>query len=499
MLLNMYNRELKSAYQLATRRVIVSKYAEELDTQKQKKRQKDLERINNSPDFVAQWERMLLEDEPKEESGIDQPNDLVESRATVFIDKVDTKQKEVEEEFLTKEEQQKYGVDIMQPETYTANNHPQLHWYGHFTSYSGFSRMNRAMLFELSNRAVDIRPDIEKGTVEINESTVAELKRMESARIRPDAPKVFGATIPLNMCHAGKKILYTMMETSETLHKDYVGKLNLFDEIWVPTNYGKNICLKNGVRPQIYVMPLGVDIDRYKKTKADYNFGIERNNYTFLSVFKWGYRKGFDILLRAYLEEFSSEDDVTLLLVSRNEVDPDKERISKDFQYVRSGIDKEEDSLPHVALYDKVIAEKDMPKVYNSCQSFILLSRGEGFSLGVVEAASCGLPVIASNCTAHTDYLTNENSFLVDPESYIKVSTNGNLKRLADHCGFYEGQLFPNFGPKSVDQAKKHMRYVFENREEAAFKGDILTNHIRKEYSWKKVVDKVYKRVLELQ
>ena len=44
----MENKELKSAYQLATRRVIASKYAEEIETQKNKKRQKDLDRINNS-------------------------------------------------------------------------------------------------------------------------------------------------------------------------------------------------------------------------------------------------------------------------------------------------------------------------------------------------------------------------------------------------------------------------------------------------------------------
>ena len=497
----MDNRELKSAYQLATKRIIVSKYAEEEERQKNKKHQADLERINNSPDFIAQWERMLLEEEPTENSGIEQSNDLVESRATVFIDGNDNEdnQEKTTEVPLTEEEKQKYGVEIMESETFTMDNHPQLYWYGHFTSYSGFSRMNRAMLFELANRAVNIKPDIEKGSVEIGESTVAELKRMGKIQLRPDAPKVFGATVPINMCHAGRKILYTMMETSETLHKDYVGKLNLFDEIWVPTHYGKNLCLKNGVRPPIYVMPLGVDTDRYKKSDAKYNFGIERNGFTFLSVFKWGYRKGFDLLLRAYLEEFNSDDDVTLLLVSRNEVDPDKDRIVKDFQYIRSGVDKEEENLPHVALYDKVIPERDMPKVYNSCQSFILLSRGEGFSLGVVEAASCGLPVIATNCTAHTDFLTEENSYLVEPQGFINVSTNGNLKRLAGHCGFYDGQMFPNFGPESIEQTKKHMRYVFENREEAEFKGALLTDLIRKEYTWGRAADKVYKRVLEIQ
>jgi glycosyltransferase involved in cell wall biosynthesis len=488
----MGNKELKSAYELASLRIIKSKYAEEFQKQAEKKRQQDLERINNSPDFIAQWERMLLDD-PKLEQ--EQDNDLVEKRATVYHHKEDRNNYEE----LTEQETNKYGVEIMDPETISVNKHPHLYWYGHFTSYSGFSRMNRAMLFELANRAIDIKPDIQKSTIEVSETTVNELKRMEKIRLRPDAPKVFGATVPISMYHAGKKILYTMMETSETLHKDYIEKLNLFDEIWVPTNYGKNQFLKNKIRPPIYVMPLGVDAERYKKNNTSYNFGIDRNSFTFLSVFKWGYRKGFDILLRAYLEEFDSKDDVTLLMVSRNEVDPDKERIYKDFEFIRGGVDKSDDALPHVSLYDKIIPEKDMPKVYNSCQSFVLMSRGEGFSLGVVEAASCGLPVIATNCTAHTDFLTNDNSFLVEPEGFVKVSTNGHLRRLACHCGFYEDQLFPNFGPDAIKQTRKHMRYVYENREEATLKGEKLTNLIRSEYTWTKAADKVYKRVLELQ
>ena len=78
----------------------------------EKQKQIDLDRINNSPDFIAEWERMLLEEEPAENDGINQPNDMVESRATVFIDNVD-KRKPVTEETLTEDEKQKYDAILL--------------------------------------------------------------------------------------------------------------------------------------------------------------------------------------------------------------------------------------------------------------------------------------------------------------------------------------------------------------------------------------------------
>ena len=68
---------------------------------------------------------------------------------------------------------------------------------------------------------------------------------MTKTKIAKDAPKVFGVTVPTMLSHSwSKKILYTMIETSDTVHRDYVGKLNMVDEIWVPTQYGKGVLAK---------------------------------------------------------------------------------------------------------------------------------------------------------------------------------------------------------------------------------------------------------------
>jgi glycosyltransferase involved in cell wall biosynthesis len=381
------------------------------------------------------------------------------------------------------------------------NNEIEVHWAGNVMDFGGFARMNRTMIFGLSNRNVKIKVDIEPYITHVNKATQEQLRELSNQFVSPTAPKVFGVTIPTNPNHAGKKILYTMIETSEKVHKDYAEKLNLMSEIWVASEYGKKIIKRSNVCVPIYVMPLGVDTERYKPNCGTMDFGPATRDFKFLSVFRWGFRKGYDILLKAYLEEFSSDDNVSLVIVSRNldrmeETGPQK--IIDDFRDMRSFIKKTDDQLPHVALYTKPIEEKDMPKVYSSCNAYTILSRGEGMNLPLLEAAATGLPVIASNVTAHQDYLKEDNSFLVEPDGYLEARVGGTMSNMAKGCHFYEGQMFPDFSNNSIEQTKAHMRFVYENYNESKEKADKLRKLIVNNYTWEMAVDRVYSRLLDL-
>ena len=486
---------IKSSYELACERVIVPK-----------KRMKVLDLDADDfvmPEFVECWKHPDGPQEHEtivlEEDGSNATKSLIEHYNSLPYQKDETEYKEKRSqktnvEYIQKELklQESYKVDL------DKRNNPSVHWYGHYTSYAGFSRMNRAFAFGLSNRGIKVKTDIQKCSVDVNEATESQLTRMSNTRIPESAPKIFGATVPLNMIHGGKKVLFTMMETSCTLHSDYVGKLNLFDEIWVPTEFAKKLFKQNGVFPPIHVMPLGVDTKRYTPEVKTFNFKQELNEFVFLSVFKWGYRKGYDILLKAFMEEFSSQDNVTLLMVSRAEAFNNPDQISNDFSAIRESIGKDENNLPHVALYDKEISEKDMPNIYGASDAFCLISRGEGFGLIYAEAGASGLPVIASNCSGHSDFLNDSNSFLVEPEGYTTAQTTGGLSKLAKHCRFYEDQKFPEFGRQSIEKTKEHMRFVYENYNDSLIKARKLRADLVKDYTWDKSVDRVYKRVLEL-
>jgi hypothetical protein len=121
------------------------------------------------------------------------------------------------------------------------------------------------------------------------------------------------------------------------------------------------------------------------------------------------------------------------------------------------------------------------------------------FAVHNCEAGASGLPVIASNCSGHSDFLNESNSFLVEPDGYATAETNGSLNKLAKHCRFYEDQKFPNFGRDAIEQTKKHMRYVFENyNDEPLEKATKLRDDLVENYTWKMAVDRVHRRVIEL-
>jgi hypothetical protein len=371
--------KLKSSYELACERVIVPKPKVEIIDPE------DPDPLGKIPDFVECWKHP---DGPQEYETIILEADGSNATESLIgeYDSLSGKKPEAKHsQDVKKNEKHQQEIKVVQSQTYkidAPNEYPSVNWYGHFTGYTGFSRMNRAFAFGLSNRGINVKLDIQKSDVQVNEETVKQLDLMSRAQIADKSPKIFGATVPLSMFHDGKKILYTMMETSCTLHPDYLGKLNLFDEIWVPTNFALDLFKSNGVHPPIRVMPLGVDVNRYNPSRKQFNFKQDLNEFVFLSVFKWGYRKGHDILLKAFLEEFSSKDNVTLLLVSRAEAfinDPN--HIVKDFNAIRSSVNKSDEDLPHIALYDEKIAEKDMPNIYGAADAFCLISRGEGWGL----------------------------------------------------------------------------------------------------------------------
>ena len=58
---------------------------------------------------------------------------------------------------------------------------------------------------------------------------------------------------------------------------------------------------------------------------------------------------------------------------------------------------------------------EEMPSFYNTLDAYVCASASEGFSLSVLEAASCGVPIISTKITGCTELITDgDNGFFVD-------------------------------------------------------------------------------------
>jgi glycosyltransferase involved in cell wall biosynthesis len=66
----------------------------------------------------------------------------------------------------------------------------------------------------------------------------------------------------------------------------------------------------------------------------------------------------------------------------------------------------------------------DVEKVYCDSSIYVMSSRYEGFGMVLIEAMSCGLPVVSFNCEhGPSDIITNEHDgFLVEPNNFVQLA-----------------------------------------------------------------------------
>lgn len=124
---------------------------------------------------------------------------------------------------------------------------------------------------------------------------------------------------------------------------------------------------------------------------------------------------------------------------------------------MKSGIQEPVSGWSPIYVIDTHIAQIDLPRLYRSADAFVMPSRGEGWGRPIVEAMAMALPVIATNWSGPTEYLSEENSYPLSVDRMSKVIE-----------GPFKGHLWAE---PSVDRLRVLMRHVRNNMEEAKVKG----------------------------
>lgn len=364
-------------------------------------------------------------------------------------------------------------------------------WWGSFTDAGGYACMNRSIVTRLHN--FHILPYIKMyPTISQIEPAVSDLLNCYTD-LQPKKgsnPYVYAYTPMSHEYHGGKRVFFTMFETA-TLHPVFVSYCNKFsDEIWVPSKANKEVFVSNGIKKTIRVVPLGIDETLYlnkDNSKKDFSGfsglygqspekGLKK--FKFVTVIQWNYRKGYDALIKAYVNAFTDKDDVCLVITTQYS----REVVINDLnQFIPRS-----ENLPQVVLYNQIIPTTDMPSYYRQFNCYVHLSRGEGFSLTQIEAASCGLPVISCYHSGMTEYLTDKNSYLVHCDELEK-----GCQRLEAISFYYQGQLMWKLGKKQVDSATELMRYVLNNYSEAKSRADVFYSEISAKYTWDKTAERI--------
>ncbi len=145
-------------------------------------------------------------------------------------------------------------------------------------------------------------------------------------------------------------------------------------------------------------------VDELLKDQPDFNFlcvglGLERG---------FGEdRKNISSLIKIFCENFKGRTDVGLVLkvgLINNSL-MDFEATKRKIAELKRISGAEE--FPKILLIHGRMTDEEMASLYSNdkVKAFVSLTHGEGYGLPLIEAAACGLPVMATNWSGHIDFL----------------------------------------------------------------------------------------------
>jgi len=355
-----------------------------------------------------------------------------------------------------------------------------LGWHSIFNFPTGYAISSRELVCALDRHGVEVRyryvygPGTVFPKVEPQQSEKFLVNIIRGRKLTSEGIQVVYAQGDVFQSNFGKyRVGFTMLET-DGVPKEWVKQANRMNEVWVPSTFNAQTFRDSGVHCPIFVIPLGVDPDYFNPKILRYELaGV----YTFLSIFEWGERKMPELLLKAFNDEFKANEPVVLLCKSLN-VDP-----SVDVRANVAALNLTPAGGRIHFAENALIPTHQLGALYHSADCFVLTTRGEGWGMPIIEAMACGLPVIATDWSAHRDFMNERNSYPLPIDDLVPAEAK---------CPYYAGF---KWAQPSYRHLRRLLRHVFENQAEARVKGERASLEVRTNWTWdcaaRKIIDRM--------
>lgn len=240
--------------------------------------------------------------------------------------------------------------------------------------------------------------------------------------------------------------------------------------VFVPSRHVEQAFRNAGVKKEITVVPHGVDLGKFKPQELPKEPDAP---FKFLFVGGWREgvkdRKGLDILLRAFCAEFKPGEKVQL--------DVKINTAYSSAMQVKQMVDDLKlpavESRPPVYLFFDQLNDDRMRALYQDHDVLVQPSKAEGFLLPALEAMACGVPVITTNYGGQTDFVNDDNGFLLKELEMVQAT--------GSPVEYYRQAKWAI--PSQVELQEK-LRFVFEMQGEVE-RRRVLARLEAEKYSWK--------------
>jgi len=237
-------------------------------------------------------------------------------------------------------------------------------------------------------------------------------------------------------------LIFFELDTLKEIEKKHINNL---DVVFVASHWGKKILEDNGIKTKIVVSPLAVDTNIFKDHQHPKTF--DKDTYKFINIGKWEIRKGHDFLLEAFNNAFTKEDNVELFMINQNPF------LSAQENQIWADMYKSSELGDKITTVARVATHLDLAKFIRDMDCGFFPARAEGWNNEILEVMALNKPIITTNYSAHTEYCTKENSFLIDIDELTE----------AEDGKFFNGEgKWANLGEKQMEQAVEYLRKVYK-------------------------------------
>ncbi len=242
----------------------------------------------------------------------------------------------------------------------------------------------------------------------------------------------------------------------------WIAALSKVDEIWAPTRFVADV-FRQAVDMPVTHVPVSIEIEA-QPDGLRARLGLPEARHLFLFAFdfhSFPARKNPEAAVAAFERAFAGDRDAPVGLVVK--VMGDNQRRAEAMGRLRDAAARD----PRIHVVDAMLSRADQLALIAACDSFVSLHRSEGFGYGPAEAMCLGKPVIATDFSGTTDFVSERTGY---PVGYRLVPV------AADEYPYVQpGSVWAD---PDIDAAAAHMRAIVGDPAGAARRGQAARAHM---------------------
>jgi glycosyltransferase involved in cell wall biosynthesis len=288
-----------------------------------------------------------------------------------------------------------------------------------------------------------------------------------------------------------RRIGCTIFET-DGIPPHWAGLCNAMDEVWVPSRFNLETFSRAGVdRERLSVIPYGIDTAAYTAVQRKRTGGP----FTFLYLCEFSWRKGLDLLLESFINEFEPGEARLVMRVYsegyQGVAADEVERVL--YESVQGRLQRPPEARPEVTIMTQALTPPELRSLYESADLYISTDRANGWGVPCQEAMALGIPAATIDWSGSTEFMHEGNSVLIHPEDDLEP-VDPRLVRAGPHL--YAGQRWARVEPAAVRRA---MRWARENPQALAAIAKAGQRHVQEELDLEVVARRVLERLMAFE